>query len=77
MTDTHQDPDRPDERARAATEMRLRTLRPPVTRLSRKVLLGLGIVAAVGICGALFVALQPHREATGGWVVCAPAAVPR
>jgi hypothetical protein len=29
------------------------------------VLLGLGIVAAVGIGGALFVALQPNRETTG------------
>jgi type IV secretion system protein VirB10 len=46
--------------------MRLRSTRPPVTRLSRKVLLGLGIVAAVGIGGALFVALQPNRETTGG-----------
>jgi type IV secretion system protein VirB10 len=46
--------------------MRLRTTRPPVTRLSRKVLLGLGTIAAVGIGGALFVALQPNRETTGG-----------
>src|SRR4029077_2829658 len=66
VTDTHQDPERPDEPARAPAEMRLRSTRPPVTRLSRKVLLGLGIVAAVGIGGALFAALQPNREATGG-----------
>jgi type IV secretion system protein VirB10 len=46
--------------------MRLRTTRRPVTRLSRKVLLGLCILAAVGIGGALFVALQPNRETTGG-----------
>jgi type IV secretion system protein TrbI len=64
VTDTHQDPERSDEPARAPAEMRLRTTRPPVTRLSRKVLLGLGIVAAVGIGGALFVALQPNRETT-------------
>jgi type IV secretion system protein VirB10 len=45
--------------------MRLRPSRPPVTRLSRKVLLGLGTVAAIGIGGALFVALQPQRQTTG------------
>jgi type IV secretion system protein VirB10 len=45
--------------------MRLRHSRPPVTRLSRKVLLGLGTVATVGIAGALFVALQPQRQTTG------------
>ena len=39
---------------RPAVEMRLRPSRAPVTRLSRKVLLGLGTVAAVGIGGALF-----------------------
>ena len=66
MTDTHQNPQRPDEPPRAPAEMRLRPTRPPVTRLSRKVLLCLGIVAAVGICGALFIALQPNRETTGG-----------
>src|SRR5438128_9374286 len=47
-----------------ASEMRLRPDRPPVTRLSRKVLLGIGGVAAVGIAGALFFALrpQPHQS---------------
>jgi type IV secretory pathway VirB10-like protein len=47
------------------SDMRLRSDRAPVTRLSRKVLLGLGGVAAVGIAGALFFALRPH-ESTGG-----------
>jgi type IV secretion system protein TrbI len=46
-------------------EMRLRPSRPPVTRLSRKVLLGLGIVAAAGIAAALFVALEPRRQTAG------------
>jgi type IV secretion system protein TrbI len=46
-------------------EMRLRPSRPPVTRLSRKVLLGLGIVVAAGIAGALFVALEPHHQTAG------------
>ena len=50
---------------RPAEEMRLRPNRPPVTRLSRKVLLGLGTVAAVGISGALFFALRPQQR-TGG-----------
>ena len=59
-------PHRPEEPARTPAEMRLRSTRPPVTRLSRKVLLGLGSLAAVGIGGALFVALQPDRETTGG-----------
>jgi type IV secretory pathway VirB10-like protein len=65
VTDTYQDREAPDEPKRPPAEMRLRTTRPAVTRLSRKVLLGLGIVAAVGICGTLFVALQPNRERTG------------
>lgn len=40
-------------------EMRLRTPRPPVTRLSRKVILGLSVVAVAGIGGALYLALKP------------------
>lgn len=50
---------------RPASDMRLRQRRPPVTRLSRKVLIGLGAVAALGVGGALFVALQPQRQGTG------------
>ncbi len=50
---------------RPAQEMRLRPSRAPVTRLSRKVLLGLGTVAAVGIGAALVVTLRPQRQ-TGG-----------
>ena len=46
-------------------EMRLRPSRAPVTRLSRKVLVGLGIVAAAGVAAALFFALEPHRGTTG------------
>jgi type IV secretion system protein VirB10 len=45
--------------------MRLRSSRAPVTRLSRKVLLGLGTVAAIGIGGALFLALRPQYQTTG------------
>lgn len=55
----------PDEEARPLTgepagpaPMRLRAEPPRVTRLSRKVLAGLGLVASVGIGGALVYALQ-------------------
>jgi type IV secretory pathway VirB10-like protein len=50
---------------RPALEMRLRPTRPPVTRLSRKVLLGLGTFAAIGIGGALFFALRPQQRTSG------------
>jgi type IV secretion system protein VirB10 len=55
----------PGDSGHIRAEMRLRPSRPPVTRLSRKVLLGLGIVAAAGIAAALFVALEPQRQTTG------------
>jgi type IV secretion system protein TrbI len=55
----------PGDGGHVRAEMRLRPSRPPVTRLSRKVLLGLGIVAAAAIAAALFVALEPHRQTTG------------
>jgi len=42
----------------AAAPMRLRAETPRVTRLSRKVLAGIGLVASVGIGGALIYALQ-------------------
>ncbi len=48
-----------EEAPRPLSEMRLRGLRPPVTRLSRKVLLTLGVVAAVALGGAVMVALRP------------------
>ena len=40
-------------------EMRLRIARPPVTRLSRKVILGLSVIAVAGVGGALYLALKP------------------
>jgi len=52
----------PDGGARIAQEMQLRPDRPRVTRLSRKVLMGLGGVVAVGIGGALFFALEPNHQ---------------
>jgi len=51
-----------DDGTPIAQAMRLRPSRPAVTRLSRKVLAGLGIVAATGIAAALFFALQPHKQ---------------
>jgi type IV secretory pathway VirB10-like protein len=49
----------------SALEMRLRPNRAPVMRLSRKVLIALGLVAAVSITSALFFALQPKRQIAG------------
>ena len=66
MTDApHEETAGPAGGDRPPQEMRLRSSRAPVTRLSRKVLLGLGAVAAVGIGGALFLALQPQHQTTG------------
>ncbi|MGP0094807.1 MAG: TrbI/VirB10 family protein [Xanthobacteraceae bacterium] len=66
MTDApHEETGGPSGGDRPPQEMRLRSSRAPVTRLSRKVLLGLGAVAAVGIGGALFLALQPQHQTTG------------
>ena len=63
MTDAPQDEAAgPDGGARIAQEMRLRPDRPRVTRLSRKVLMGIGGVVAVGIGGALFFALEPNHQ---------------
>jgi type IV secretion system protein VirB10 len=52
----------PDGGARIAQEMQLRPDRPRVTRLSRKVLMGLSGVVAVGVGGALFFALEPNHK---------------
>ena len=48
-----------------ATPMRLRGETPRVTRLSRKALAGLGLVACLGIGGALIYALQTRNAGTG------------
>jgi type IV secretory pathway VirB10-like protein len=55
-----------DAGARIAQEMRLRPERPAVTRLSRKVLTGVGVTAALGIGGALLFSLQPQHQTAGG-----------
>lgn len=46
--------------------MRLRAEPPRVTRLSRKVLASIGVVASLGIGGALIYALQTRDAGTGG-----------
>jgi type IV secretion system protein TrbI len=56
---------KPESNARPSQEMRLRPRRAPVMRLSRRALVGLGVVAAAGISVALFFALQPQRRTTG------------
>jgi type IV secretion system protein VirB10 len=45
--------------------MRLRSSRAPVTRLSRKVILGLAVAAAIGIGGALFLAPRSEHQTSG------------
>ena len=50
----------------AAAPMRLRAEPPRVTRLSRKVLASFGLVAAIGVGGALIYALQTRNAGTGG-----------
>lgn len=49
-----------------AAPMRLRAEPPRVTRLSRKVLAGVGAAALLGIGGALIYALQTHEAGPGG-----------
>jgi type IV secretion system protein VirB10 len=61
----HEEAAGPPDGDRSPREMRLRSSRAPVTRLSRKVLLGLSTVAAIGIGGALFLALRPQHQTTG------------
>jgi len=46
----------------AVSAMRLRPEPPRVTRLSRKVLAGLGLVAGLGVGGALIYALQARKD---------------
>lgn len=63
MSDHHEGNSEPQleqlQSFRPKEEMRLRASRPPVMRLSRKVLLGGGIVASGMIVGVLFFALRP------------------
>jgi len=51
----------PTSEQEIAQELRLRPSRPPVTRLSRKVLIGLGAVSSLAIIGAVAYAMTEHR----------------
>jgi len=63
MSDRHEEQDAAATPPQAPpSEMRLRPERAAVTRLSRKVLIGLGGAAAIGITGALFFALRSHTD---------------
>lgn len=53
--------ERPENAPDVAAELRLRSDRPKVTRLSRKVLIGLGATAATAVFGLGFWALQSNR----------------
>lgn len=59
------DPEKAEGRKPVAP-MRLRPEPPRVTRLSRKVLAGLGLAASVGVGGALIYALQTHHGGNQG-----------
>ena len=63
MTDQSREEEQAAEAARPAEEMRLRAKRPPVTRLSRKVLLGVGAAAAIGVGGAFTLGEVPDLQA--------------
>jgi type IV secretion system protein VirB10 len=54
--------ERAAEGLRPVSEMRLRSGPPPVARLSRKVLVGLGLVGAAGVGAALVLALRPQTH---------------
>ena len=53
----------PSAAGRPLEDMQLRPARAPVTMVSRKVLMGLGLVAAVGVGAALFLTLRPQPHA--------------
>jgi type IV secretion system protein TrbI len=65
VTDAPRDEEGAGAAPRSPQEMQLRSSRAPVTRLSRRVLLGLSTAAALGIGGALFLALKPQHQTTG------------
>ena len=60
-----EDPIEAEAPPRPPEEMRLRPNRPAVTRLSRKVLISLSVIATAGVSAALFFALAPQRHTTG------------
>lgn len=70
-TTAGQDEDAESARQRQASAspteaMRLRAEPPPVTRLSRRALAGVTLVASLGVAGTLVYALQTHHSANQG-----------
>jgi len=61
MSDDFREEEDRRQSTRSVEEIR-RPQRQPVTRLSRKVLIGFGAVAATGLGGALLIALDPPRQ---------------
>ena len=59
-------PDPAQDQQAIAQQLRLRPERPRVTRLSRKVLVGLGAAGATAVLGATIWALQPSRRSGYG-----------
>ena len=59
------DAEPPDDQS-VTQQLRLRPERPRVTRLSRKVLVGLGAAGSVAVLGATIWALQPNRRSGAG-----------
>jgi hypothetical protein len=55
-----------------ATELHLRPERPPVTRLSRKVLMGLAAVTVIAIFAALILGLYQRRKPRNHYNVSQP-----
>ena len=66
MTDQPEPTSAPPNNEGLAQQLRLRPERPRVTRLSRKVLIGLGAAGSVAVLGATIWALQPNRRSGGG-----------
>jgi type IV secretion system protein TrbI len=65
MTEESHKEQEPGQTPPALEELRLHPSRPPVTRLSRKVLLGIFAAAAVGLGAAFLVALHPQDQTFG------------
>jgi type IV secretion system protein VirB10 len=62
MTDASNRSEPGPARDEARLQMRLRPTRTPVTRLSRKAVIGLALLLALGIAAALLVAFQTRRQ---------------
>ena len=66
MSDQPEPTPPPPDEGTIAQQLRLRPERPRVTRLSRKVLIGLGAAGSVAVLGATIWALQPNRQSGSG-----------